>query len=44
MVLCEQEGDSFIPYLGMLLRDINFMEESFKYINEKGLFRGRKDS
>ena len=42
MVLCEQEGDSFIPYLGMLLRDINFMEESFKYINEKGFINMEK--
>ena len=42
MVLCEQDGDSFIPYLGMLLRDINFMEESFKYINEKGFINIEK--
>ena len=36
MNLCEEKGITFIPYLGMLLRDINFMEESNKYINEKG--------
>ena len=36
MNLCEQKGESFIPYLGMLLRDINFLEESCKYINENG--------
>ena len=36
MNLCEQKGENFIPYLGMLLRDINFLEESNKYINEKG--------
>jgi hypothetical protein len=36
MNLCEQKGEIFIPYLGMLLRDINFLEESKKYINEKG--------
>ena len=36
MNICEENGESFIPYLGMLLRDINFIEESSKYINEKG--------
>ena len=36
MNLCEQKEESFIPYLGMLLKDINFLEESSKYINEKG--------
>ena len=36
MNLCEQRGENFIPYLGMLLRDINFLEESNKYINERG--------
>ena len=36
MNLCEKKGEIFIPYLGMLLRDINFIEESSKYINEKG--------
>ena len=36
MNLCEKRGENFIPYLGMLLRDINFLEESNKYINEKG--------
>ena len=36
MNLCERNGKTFIPYLGMLLRDINFIEESSKYINEKG--------
>ena len=36
MHLCEEKGIAFIPYLGMLLRDINFLEESSKYINQKG--------
>ena len=36
MLLCEKNGMIFIPYLGMLLRDINFFEESSKYINEAG--------
>ena len=36
MNICEQNGENFIPYLGMLLRDINFVEESSKYFNEKG--------
>ena len=36
MDLCERKGIIFIPYLGMLLRDINFYEESSKYINEYG--------
>ena len=36
MILCEKNGMIFIPYLGMLLRDINFYEESSKYINETG--------
>ena len=36
MNLCEQRAENFIPYLGMLLRDINFLEESNKYINERG--------
>ena len=36
MYLCEEKGIAFIPYLGMLLRDINFLEESSKYINQKG--------
>ena len=36
MDLCEKTGQIFIPYLGMLLKDINFYEESSKYINEYG--------
>ena len=36
MHLCEDREITFIPYLGMLLRDINFIEESTKYINQKG--------
>ena len=36
MNLCEKEGINFVPYLGMLLRDINFYEENAKYINENG--------
>ena len=31
-----KNGELFIPYLGMLLRDLNFFEEKSKYINEKG--------
>ena len=33
---CEKRGIIFVPYLGMLMRDINFFEESSKYINEYG--------
>ena len=33
---CEKTGEIFVPYLGMLLRDINFFEESSKYINQYG--------
>ena len=33
---CNKNGVIFIPYLGMLLRDINFFEEKSKYINENG--------
>ena len=32
---CDKTGEIFIPYLGMLLRDINFFEEKSKYLNEK---------
>ena len=39
---CEKKGETFIPYLGMLLRDINFVEESSKYINEKGCINFEK--
>ena len=42
IINCEQEGKNFIPYLGLLLRDINFVEESYKYINEKGLINIEK--
>ena len=42
MNLCEQKGETFIPYLGMLLRDINFYEESMKYINENGYINMEK--
>ena len=34
---CIKNGETFIPYLGMLLRDITFFEEKSKYINEKGI-------
>ena len=33
---CDKNGFVYIPYLGMLMRDINFFEESSKYINENG--------
>ena len=33
---CDKNGIVYIPYLGMLMRDINFFEESSKYINENG--------
>ena len=36
MNLCEKKGETYVPYLGMLLRDINFLEESSKYLNEIG--------
>ena len=36
MDLCLKNDESFIPYLGLLLRDINFFEESSKYLNERG--------
>ena len=39
---CEKTGEVFIPYLGMLMRDINFFEESSKYINEHGCFNMEK--
>ena len=42
MHLCEEKGITFIPYLGMILRDINFLEESFKYINQKGCINMEK--
>ena len=36
MNMCEKEGLIFIPYLGMLLRDINFYEETSNYITDNG--------
>jgi hypothetical protein len=36
MDICDKTGEVFIPYLGMLLRDINFYEENGKYIDENG--------
>ena len=42
MRLCEEKGITFIPYLGMILRDINFLEESFKYIDQKGCINMEK--
>ena len=33
---CYKNEEIFIPYLGMLLRDLNFFEEKSKYIDEKG--------
>jgi hypothetical protein len=42
MNLCDSKGQIFIPYLGMLLRDINFFEESSKYINDNGSFNMEK--
>ena len=42
MLLCEKNGQVFIPYLGMLLRDINFYEESSKYINQLGCINMEK--
>ena len=33
---CDRNGVVYIPYLGMIMRDINFFEESSKYINENG--------
>lgn len=42
MGICDSKGQIFIPYLGMLLRDINFFEESSKYINDNGCFNMEK--
>ena len=42
MNLCEEKGLTFIPYLGMLLKDINFYEERSKYISDKGLINIEK--
>ena len=42
MLKCEKNGENFVPYLGMLLRDINFIEESSKYINENGFINIEK--
>ena len=39
---CIKNRENFIPYLGMLLRDINFFEEKSKYINEKGIINFEK--
>ena len=39
---CDKANIIFIPYLGMLMRDINFLEESSKYINEYGCFNMEK--
>jgi hypothetical protein len=39
---CIKNRETFIPYLGMLLRDINFFEEKSKYINEKGIINFEK--
>ena len=39
---CEKNGIIFVPYLGMLMRDINFFEESGKYINEYGCINTEK--
>jgi hypothetical protein len=39
---CEKTGEVFVPYLGMLLRDINFFEESSKYFNQNGCINFEK--
>ena len=39
---CNRNGEVFIPYLGMLLRDLNFFEEKSKYINDKGYINFEK--
>jgi hypothetical protein len=39
---CIKKGENFIPYLGMLLRDLNFFEEKSKYINDKGIINFEK--
>lgn len=36
MLDIEESGEDFIPYLGMLLRDLNYYEEKFKYILDNG--------
>ena len=40
--ICNKRGIIFIPYLGTLLKDINFFEESSKYINENGCINFEK--
>ena len=40
--ICNKSGIIFIPYLGTLLKDINFFEESSKYINENGCINFEK--
>ena len=42
MISCQKKGITYLPYLGMLLRDINFHEESSKYINEYGCINMEK--
>ena len=42
MDFCNKNEEIFIPYLGMLLRDLNFFEEKSKYIDEKGIINFEK--
>ena len=42
MNICEREGLIFIPYLGMLLKDINFYEETSNYFTDNGCLNMEK--
>ncbi len=39
---CEKTEEIFIPFLGMMMKDINYFEESSKYINENGCINFEK--
>ncbi len=42
MNICEREGKIFTPYLGMLLKDINFYEETSNYFTDNGCLNMEK--
>lgn len=42
MNMCEKEGLIFTPYLGMLMKDINFYEEASDYIIDNGCLNMEK--
>ena len=39
---CEKKGEIFVPHPAILMKDINYFEESSKYINEKGCINFEK--